>query len=171
MPWVKFDYATPTKEEERAITGEADFYADHNLDDSIVQVLRFLGYDVENARELGAERQPDEFHFKHAFRRKRILLTQDKDYLDHERFPLSQTRGVFIFNIDTANTSEIARALEVVDTILGETAPAWKEKKLVLHSDYTVTVIRRVFDDGMSFVEQTRYRFDMNGRDIWVWGG
>lgn len=171
MPWVKLDYRKPSKEELKGITGLASFYADHNVDESIVFVLDHLGYDVETAREVGADRQPDEFHFKRAFQQKRILLTQDKDYLDNELFPLSQTRGVFVFDIDTSSTSEIARALEVVDTILGDTTPAWKEKKIIIHSDYTITVIRRICEDEAWIVERTRYRFDTNGRDIWVWEG
>lgn len=169
MPWQSLTYQAPSKEEAKPFLGEAKFYADHNLDESIVLVLKHLGYDVETAREIAAEEQPDQFHFKHAFQTKRILLTQDKDFLDNDLFPLSQSRGVFMFDIDTANTSEIARALEVVDTIFGETAPAWNQKKIVLHSDYTVTAVRRVWDEGEWVVERTRYRFDENGRDIWIW--
>ncbi len=168
MPWVKLEYQKPSKEEAKVVTGRAGFYADHNLDEAIVLVLVHLGYDVETAREVGADRQSDEFHFKRAFQQKRILLTQDKDYLNNELFPLSQTRGVFVFDIDTSSPSEIARALEVVDTILGVTAPAWKEKKIILHSDYTITVVRRVWEDGAWAVEQSRYRFDTNGKEIWM---
>lgn len=169
LPWQKLTYREPSKEEAKPFLGEAKFYADYNVDDSIVLVLKHLGYNVETAQEIAAEKQPDQFHFKRAFQTKRILLTQDKDFLNDDLFPLSQTRGVFIFDINTASTSEIARTLEVVDTILGETAPAWNQKKIVLHSDYTVTVICRVCDEGEWVVQRTRYKFDENGQDIWIW--
>lgn len=149
--------------------GRARFYADHNLDASIVEVLRYRKYDVETAQEVGAERQPDEFHYRRAFMTRRVLLTQDKDYLDNERFPLSQTRGVIVFNIDTADVVQIARALEVVDTILGRMAPVLDESKVLLNSDYTLTYITRVPTDSGFVEERTRYRLDENGRDVWVW--
>jgi predicted nuclease of predicted toxin-antitoxin system len=169
MSWQLLEYDRPDKDELKRILGETNFYADHDLDDTIVQVLRRLKYEVETARDIGAQNQPDEFHYKRAFKTKRVLLTHDKDYLDNERFPLSQTNGVIIFNIDTDNTSEIARALEVVDVILAKISPILKEKKVLLNSDYSLTFIKRVWDGGDFSIEETRYRIDGNGKDVWIW--
>ena len=96
------------------------------------------------------------------------MITLDKDFLDNRRFPLSQTRGVIVLNIDTADTGKTARALEVVDVILGGIAPTLRESKVVVNSDYTVTVLDRVPDNAFT-ERQRRYRFDENGRDIWIW--
>ncbi len=169
MGWHLLEQRRITKEESTQFLGKAQFYADHNLDSSIVGVLKRLKYDVETAAEVGAEGQPDEFQYRRAFRSKRVLLTQDKHYLDSGRFPLSQTRGVIVFNIDTASTAEIARALEVVDVILGGLAPLLGEAKVILNADYTLTYITRVRTDGDIVENRTRYRLDTNGRDIWVW--
>ena len=169
MAWTLFQHQLPTKEELKRILGRARFYCDHNVEPAIVEVLRHLNYDVESARDIAAEQQPDEFHYRRAFKSKRILITLDKDFLDNVRFPLSQTRGVIILNIDTADTGKIARALEVVDVILGGIAPTLKESKVVVNSDYTVTFLRRIQDARGFSEDRTRYRFDDNGRDIWVW--
>lgn len=74
-----------------------------------------------------------------------------------------------MFNVDSSSTSELARAIEVVDVILGGLAPVLDESKVIVNSDYTLTIIaRRASSSG--FVEQrTRYRLDTNGRDVWVW--
>ena len=80
------EYERPTKEELKGLLGRACFYADHNLDESIVYVLRHQKYDVVTAREIGAEQQPDEYHFKWSAQKGRVLLTQDKDFLDNGRF-------------------------------------------------------------------------------------
>jgi hypothetical protein len=113
--------------------------------------------------------QPDGFHFKRAYNTKRVLLTQDSDYLGNTQFPLSQTRGVVILNIDTSDISQIARALEVIDTIFGGMTRAMREKKIVVNSDYTITMIHR-FQAETGFEEdRTRYRFDRNGEDVWIW--
>ena len=169
MGWQLLEYERPTKEELKGILGRASFYADHNLDESIVYVLRHQKYDVVTAREIGAEQQPDEYHFRWSAQKGRVLLTQDKDFLDNGRFPLSQTHGVVVFNVNSASTSELARALEVVDAILGVLKPTLHQAKASLNSDYTLTMTSRR-SDGSGFAEErTRYRLDKNGRDVWVW--
>lgn len=128
-----------------------------------MEVLRFINYDVETARDIGAEQQPD-VHFKRAYKNKRVVLTHDLDYQDSTQFPLSQTRGVVILNVDTSDTSKIARALHVVDTIFGGMARAMQAKKIVVNSDYTITMIYRTQTDTGFEENRTRYRFDRNGR-------
>lgn len=70
---------------------------------------------------------------------------------------------------DTSNTGQIARALEVVTVILGNIAPALRQKKIIVNSDYTISMIERVAEELGWNEKRTRYRFDENGRDVWVW--
>ena len=169
MAWRLIGYAHLTKEDLRGVLGKAKFYADHNIDKSIVHVLRQWKYDVEVAAEIGAERQPDEFHYRRASKSKRVLLTQYKDYLDNRRFPLSQSQGVILFNVDQASTRGIARALEVINKILAGVAPVLNESKVIVNSDYSIMLITRERSNGGFEETRTRYRFDENGRDIWIW--
>ena len=169
MPWIRHEYRRPSKSELAAFQGKVRFYADHNVDYAFVEALRIKKYDVETARDIGAERQPDEFHFRRAFKSKRVLLTLDRDFLDNDRFPLSQTRGVIVLNVDTSNIPQLARAFEVVDVILGDVAGVLQEMKVIVNSDRTITVIGREADRRRYFDQSTRYRFDDNGQDIWEW--
>ena len=53
---------------------------------------------IKTAYELGHVRREDLFHFRESARLKRFLLTSDRDYLNHSRFPLNQTYGIVILN-------------------------------------------------------------------------
>jgi predicted nuclease of predicted toxin-antitoxin system len=167
MPWEPLDYEKSTKEETRRILVRARFYADHNLDSVFIRMLRQLGWTVETAAEVGAAWQSDAWHFRRAFKTKRVLLTMDKDFLDHERYPFSQTRGILIFNINSSSPGEIARALEVVHYFLGHIAATLDEKKVVVNSDYTFTIISRVRDGTEWNLRTNRYRVDADR--TWIW--
>ena len=132
MGWELLDLSGVRKADMKRLSGQAHFYADHNIDQSIVYVLRHEGFDIETAADIQAEQQPDEFQYRYAFKSKRVLLTHDKDFLDNERYLLSQTCGVVVFNIETNDSGQIARALEVVTTILAGLAPALRQKKFVV---------------------------------------
>jgi predicted nuclease of predicted toxin-antitoxin system len=168
MGWVPIQFDRPTRKEAKRLLGEVRFYIDHDVDNVVVEILRWLKYDVETAKDVGAEAQRDEWHFGHAFRTKRVLLTKDKDYLDDERFPLSQTRGVIILNIDTANPEEIARSLEVIDVVLSKLRHTLEQAKVILNSDYTLTIIHRVPTGEAFDVQKTRYRVRPDGTDKWT---
>ena len=88
MRWVLLDMESVPKDAIERLEGRVRFYADHNVDGAIVEMLRFIKYDVETARDIGAERQPDDFHFKRAYNSKRVILTHDSDYLDDAQLPL-----------------------------------------------------------------------------------
>jgi predicted nuclease of predicted toxin-antitoxin system len=169
LSWRLLDLSAVTKEQMKRLSGEARFYADQNLDEAFIDILRWDKLDVLRARDIGAEAQPDTFHYKYAFRHNRVLLTQDRDFLDEELFPLSQTCGVVIFNVDTAQPGQMARALEVVTTILAAAAPALRQKKFVINSDYSMTTIERVATASGMQRQTSRVRFDTNGQDVWVW--
>lgn len=75
-----------------------------------------------------------------------------------------------LLNIDTGSTTEIASALEVIDGILAGLAPVLEESQMVVNADHTLTVIGRSAVHGQGFeVVRTRYRFDENSQDVWVW--
>lgn len=75
------------------------FYADENVDFALIQSLRhFHKVNVKTAVELGYSGRDDYFHFCKAKRLGRFLLTSDRDFLDHIKFPLKQTYGIVILN-------------------------------------------------------------------------
>ncbi len=40
----------------------------------------------------------------------------------------------------------------------------------MIYFDYTITAIRRMWEEKAQIIEQTRYRLDTNGEDVWVEG-
>jgi hypothetical protein len=48
-------------------------------------------------------------------------------------------------------------------------ARAMHEKKIVVNSDYTITMIHRFQAETGFEGDRTRYRFDRNGEDVWIW--
>lgn len=86
MGWRLLDLSGVSKDRMKQLSGEARFYADQNLHEAFVYILRSLKLDVKRAKDIHAEGQPDNFHYKYAFKEKRVLLTHDKDFLDEEVF-------------------------------------------------------------------------------------
>ena len=143
MVWVKLVA-------DRAEIGEVDqgarsvrFYADEDVAGAIIGVLRSRQYEVETAAERGLLGCNHAFHFKRSAASRRVLLTHAKDYLNESRFPLAQTWGVCIVEVDRANAGQLAPAWEAIDTILGDVGLLWKEKKLVIENDYMLGLYKR----------------------------
>ena len=82
------------------------FYADNNIERSLVEHLRGSGFDVLWIAENPTLRrqQEDRFHYQQASEMKRYLLTRDLDFWDDRRFPLKQSPGILII---TAKDAEI----------------------------------------------------------------
>lgn len=86
--------------------GKTRFYADENIQSWLVGYLRSKGFHVEYAIELGFNPRDDEFHLQEAKRRKCILLTKDKDFLDHGRFPFQDLKDTAIIVLETDESVE-----------------------------------------------------------------
>ncbi len=169
MTWVNMQSLRLSKPDRKRLLGKTSFYTEQNVDRTLVRVLRRAGYDVESAQDIGAESQPDTFHYKRAFKNDRVLITHDVDFLDGRRFPLSQTSGVVVLNVDPVNDFELARALVVIEDFLGGIGPTLRKTKLRLNSDCTATWIHRVYEDGQPAEFHVRVRFDRGGRTLWLW--
>src|SRR5713101_4230468 len=169
MTWVNLHHLRLPKADRKRLLRSSDLYADHNVDRVLVEVLRRVGYDVESARDVGAESQPDHFHYKRAFRADRVLITYDKEFLAGRRFPLSPPSGVIVLALDPTKEQQLARALVVIQDFLGGVGPALRKTKLRLNSDYTATWIHRVNEDGVPIEFRARVRFDRAGRTLWLW--
>ena len=70
--------------------GRARFYADENVDHDLITWLRGRKFHVQSAQALGYKGRDDRFHLQEAARPKCVLLTDDRDYLDHSAFPFSR---------------------------------------------------------------------------------
>jgi len=82
--------------------GKIKLYADENIRMGIVCVLRDRGVNIIHANEGGLLKRDDQTHFQYAKRSGRWLLTTDRDYLNHVRFPFEQIKGIVVVP-DTGN--------------------------------------------------------------------
>ncbi len=169
MSWIEFRAERLSKEQRRRLLRPARFYADHNMNDVIVRVLRHLRFDVECAKDIGAQDQPDQFHYRRAFTTRRVLLTCDKDFVNGAKFPLSQTWGVIVLNVDPGCELHVARALVVLEDFLAGVGPVLKQRKIILNSDYTASWIFRAAEEGTLAECRVRCRFDRERQTVWLW--
>jgi predicted nuclease of predicted toxin-antitoxin system len=89
-------------------SGRARFYLDHNVEASIAELLRYRGFHVEVASELGFEKKSDRSHLQAAKRRGAVLVTRDKDYLDDRVFPFHDLKDAAIVVLRTEASAGLA---------------------------------------------------------------
>jgi predicted nuclease of predicted toxin-antitoxin system len=90
--------------------GKARFYADEDIETDLIDYIREQGYRVVSAKELGFKGREDRFHLQEARRRKCILLTRDRGYLDHRRFPFTLLPDTAIVVLHTQARASARRA-------------------------------------------------------------
>lgn len=82
--------------------GRVKFYADENVSEKLITYLRERHrVNITSALEMGFRGRDDEFHFAEARRQDRFLLSCDRDFLDHRRFPFKGMVGVVILDVPT----------------------------------------------------------------------
>ena len=80
--------------------GRIKFYADEDVDMRLIRYLRDKHkINIATAIEKGFTSRDDKFHFQEAKRQGRFLLTCDKGYLNHRKFPFNQMLGIVILDI------------------------------------------------------------------------
>lgn len=132
--------------------GKIKFYADENVDYALVQYLRrHHKVNIASAIELGYSKRDDDFHFKEAKKRGRFLLTCDRDYLNHSKYPFNQMVGTVILDVPATHLG-----LGWISLWLGnEVVPSGKGisgTKIVLHVD---TIDFYFPDDTGKIIKQT----------------
>jgi len=76
--------------------GKIKLYADENIKLDMVEFLRERGVNIQHATEVGLSKRSDRDHFRYARKVNRWLLTTDRDYLDHVKYPFEQTKGIIV---------------------------------------------------------------------------
>lgn len=73
---------------------------------------------VLTAREAGTLRHSDENHVALARRERRILLTQDRDFLNERKFPLIACPTIVVLDFATGLRSDIVAVFQCLNYIL-----------------------------------------------------
>jgi Domain of unknown function (DUF5615) len=121
--WKK--WTEPPKREYKAILRnlqhqkKAKFYADEDVEDGAVAVLRECGLNITSARELGHRGKPDSFHAALAFEQKRFLLTRNgRDYLNDRKLPFTRIHGIVVITANPGNEDSYTSALAQLSSVL-----------------------------------------------------
>ena len=103
--------------------GKIKLYADEHIRYGIVLALRLQGINIKHASEVNLTNRDDQVHFQYAKKASRWLLTSDKGFLDHNRFPFEQIRGIII----VPDTGEDLTAGKIMAWLKYELIPSGKD--------------------------------------------
>src|SRR5215813_9419803 len=97
MPWQPIDISNQEAHDFMKVFPKASrFLVDENLGPELAPALRSLGYNATDIYTLKLNGRSDEEVFAAAWRERRILLTQDRDFLDDRRFPPNRNAGIVV---------------------------------------------------------------------------
>lgn len=92
----------------------------------ILEPLKEKGFDVVCVSEIGMGRASDEEIFNHARKCNRIIITQDRDFINIGRSDLSRSPGIVVFpQPPTENNALVSAALEHFLSNFEQTVCAW----------------------------------------------
>jgi len=90
------------------------FLLDADMSRSSAAVLRNLGHDVSDVRDIGLGSASDDEIFERAQAEQRIIVTADLDFADVRVYPPGTHAGIIVFRLpDHFKTAEINRVLEM----------------------------------------------------------
>jgi len=144
---------------------KATLYADEDIEDEIVLILRSLRINIQSARELNGHRgKDDEFHAAYALREKRFLLTKNtRDYIDDHKLPWEKTFGVIAIAGDFGDTSDYIAVLTLVLRSVVPYGEQFERTKIQISSSSFIIKGRT----KRGTIQTDRYRI-VNGRiDQW----
>lgn len=158
----------PSREEISHVRGRrrAKVYADENIEDFTVELLRALKVNIKSANQLrGHQGKDDEWHAAYALRKRRFLLTKNaKDFIDDRKLPWEKTFGVIAITGDYGNTDNYT---DVLRHVVGMVVPIGED---FIGTKITVTpleiAVKGRTRDGK--VETMRFRFEGDRVFEWV---
>jgi hypothetical protein len=156
MPWQQVRLG--------AVKGRApSLYLDESVDAFVQQLLRALKMRVESAAQAGLLGHDDPDHFAYCWRRRKVLVTFDFDFLDYKNSNLSDTRnpGVIVLDCDTRKRDQVVRAVSYVPRMAEVVGGReWRHTRSVVGPTGNVRIRRRNANTGAHEVERYRFRAD-----------
>jgi predicted nuclease of predicted toxin-antitoxin system len=120
-----------------------------------------VGWKGESAAKAGLSGRSDEDIFGYAWRKKYLLLTSDKDFLDDRRFPPHRNPGVIILPHAPIDSDSLAIALGQALYTLAPLGRFYRQSKIVINADGEFSITSRNSKTGA--MEKMRYRIDRQG--------
>ena len=167
MTWIPL--LEPTKEETswllREFKRKARFLVDENLGFGTTELLRAANWNVKDVSEVELKGRPDESVLAYAYRNDRVLLTHDDDFLDNRKFPLKQNAGIIVLPGASGPENTLVRALGGMLSIIGQFHKLYRQTKIRIAEDGTMTFTHYGETGG---IETVRYKFPKHGMPL-IW--
>jgi uncharacterized protein DUF5615 len=142
----------------------ARFYADENLRQPVVRYLRTRGLVIQTAAEVGLRRRSDEDQVAHAWRERRVLLTEDRDFLNPRRFPIVKMPATIVFDFGDGSDGAVLAALTPLGFVWRFPDLYDKWVRIHAHTEHWTEEVRLL--DGTS--GRTRMRFHHGRVEWWI---
>ncbi len=159
MAWKKLQISKHELEgPHKAFKKKARFYIDENIEEEIVEFLFCLDWNIKTFKDFSLTGRSNERHFAKAGKLNRILITQDNDFWDNEKFPVDKHPGVIIMQYQDYHTA--GQAIRFINDVIFPFVDIWHNSKVGIAGD-EITVFSRNIDDGVWSTK--RYKLDGNG--------
>src|SRR5712692_5058589 len=90
------------------------FLVDASLPRSATALLRQLGHDAADVRDIGLRQATDDVIAAHARTNQQALITRDFDFADIRNYPPAGYAGIVVLQLpDDATASEVTKLLEI----------------------------------------------------------
>jgi predicted nuclease of predicted toxin-antitoxin system len=125
----------------RDFNKKARFLVDEHVPPHVAAYLREEGWNVVTAQEAGLTGRPDDDLFAFAKSEDRLLLTNDRDFLNEQKHRSGSTGGVVVL---PGGSGETTALIEGVVDMLQTIAPYWvpfRGSKIEFHAGRTLTMV------------------------------
>jgi Domain of unknown function (DUF5615) len=163
MSWKTL--SDPTVDDVSAVrrARHARLYADEDVEEEVVELLRAAGVNITSARELDHRGKPDNWQAEHARTKGRFLLTKNgRDFLNDTKYPWHRGYSILVLEGDMANTPDLHAALRHIVHIIVPTGEFSEGSKIVVGPRQITTRFR---EEGRIVTR----RFRLEGRDMEIW--
>jgi len=106
------------------------FFVDACLPKSSARLLKRLGYDVVDAREVSLGRAKDSLIFGYAQKEGRIIVTRDKGFGNLLEYPLGSHEGIIVLRLPSTYTA--IQINKVLEAFMRDVAAQRLERKLAI---------------------------------------
>src|SRR5262249_32643804 len=126
-------------------------------------VLEELKIRSETAAQAGLLGRSDEDHFAYCWKKRKVLLTFDFDFIDYKNPDLPETRnpGVIALDCDIRRRDQVLRTVSYVarlPEVIGDRG--WRQTRSVVGPTGNIRVRRRDASTGSQQIEHYRFTAD-----------
>lgn len=151
---------------DKEFRGKVRFLVDESMDPMLVSALHKLGWKAQSAADVSLAGRSDEDVLAHAWRKKQLLLTSDRDFLDDRRFPPHRNPGIIVLPNAPIDSDFFTTALSRAIYTIAPLGKAYRGSKIVITTEGVISITTRNLKTGR--METNRFRVDSKGNS-YIW--